>query len=520
MTDAAQVRQLETLIQIAQILNSLDVDRVLRNILRLTTDAITASAGSFILVDESEKRVTHFIASRELPESERLRVATNILRKGAAGWVVANRTGMLIEDTMTDPRWLTLEDQYRVRSAIAVPFFIDGNLRGVMTLEHPQPHQFDITALRIAEATATQAGASLRNAELFDRVQAQQHQLEGVLNSIFDALFVVDPEWNIRLLNPSARLLVGDDTPDLIGKALPSVSDNPMFGILTEKVVEMFAATPDSEAGITFDLRADKLFKDYSVTVRRMVGDMLEDQGYVIVLHDITTLKDLTRLKTHMIQMASHDLKNPLGVLIGYLDLIQYDIKNNVMPDPIYVDHMHKTITRMETLIASLLDAQRAEREGGMQRVAIDPHELVDIVLEDNDDGIRQHQHTLQRDIQPALRPLRGDFTQLRHAMNNLISNAIKYTPNGGLITVQVRTEDDRFYFSVMDTGYGIPADQQDDIFDPYFRAKQSATDHIEGTGVGLSLVKEVIERHGGQAGFISTEGQGSNFYFWLPLLE
>jgi PAS domain S-box-containing protein len=401
-----------------------------------------------------------------------------------------------------------------------VPFFIEGKLRGVMTLEHYLPNQFDQSALRIAEATAIQAGASLRNAELFDRVQAQQHQLEGVLNSISDALFVVDENWNIRLMNPAARALVGEAAVEAVGKPLNAASSNPTIALLTAKLIEVYAAAPEQESAITFDLRDDKLFRDFSVTTRRLVGDTPEDSGYVVVLHDVTTLKDLTRLKTHMIQMASHDLKNPLGVLIGYLDLMQYDIRANVMPDPTYIDHMHKTITRMETLIASLLDAQRAEREGGMQRVAIDPHELVDAVIDDNEAAAKQRDHALSREVQSALRPLRGDFTQLRQAMNNLVGNAIKYTPDGGTIVVQVRTEDDRFYFSVMDTGYGIPLDQQDSIFQPYFRAKQSATEHIAGTGVGLSLVKEVIERHGGQVGFISTEGRGSTFYFWLPLLE
>jgi signal transduction histidine kinase len=102
--------------------------------------------------------------------------------------------------------------------------------------------------------------------------------------------------------------------------------------------------------------------------------------------------------------------------------------------------------------------------------------------------------------------------------MNNLLGNAIKYTPDGGTITINIYTEEDRFYFTVKDTGYGIPADQQLHIFEANFRAP--ATAHIGGTGVGLSLVKEVIERHGGQVWFTSEEGHGSTFGFWLPLLD
>src|SRR5262249_16997829 len=149
-------------------------EAVLRNILRLTTEAVGATNGSFFLFDEHEKRLTHFIASRELTAEERAKASFSVLEKGLAGWVLGNRQSVLIEDTVSDPRWLMLEDRFRVRSAMCVPFFIDGSMRGVMTLEHTQPNQFDSTALRIAEATATQAGTSLRNAELFERVQTQQ----------------------------------------------------------------------------------------------------------------------------------------------------------------------------------------------------------------------------------------------------------------------------------------------------------------------------------------------------------
>jgi signal transduction histidine kinase len=240
---------------------------------------------------------------------------------------------------------------------------------------------------------------------------------------------------------------------------------------------------------------------------------------YVIALYDVTSIKDLNRLKTHMIRMASHDLKNPLALLVGYLDMIWDDVSRNVLPDPRYIESLYKAITRMETLIASLLETERAEHNAPMQRLPVDPYQLFDTVLEDMEPMAAQRSHRLIKNVQSNLHAIRGDFVQLREALGNLISNAIKYTPDGGTITVNVYIEDERLYFTVEDTGYGIPADQQSRIFEPYFRASQGATGHIEGTGVGLSLVKEVVGRHGGNVWFTSVEGSGSTFGFWLPML-
>jgi signal transduction histidine kinase len=518
MTDGLYVRQLETLLQSTHLLTSLDVDEVMYSILRLTVDAVGATNGSFFLFEDDERTVKRFISARELSPEGRAFASSSVLERGVAGWVRKHKATALVDDTASDERWLLLDDQYRVRSAVCVPLFVDGNLRGIMTLEHTEPSQFDAGAVRLAEATTRQAAASLRNAELFHRVDAQQRQLEGVLNTIMEPLMVVDPDLNISLMNPAADNLLSALTKTInafVGMNLSALSEHLIFARIIDAL-----GTVSSQDTISFDQRVDTLMRDYIVTIRQQEKAGAERAGFVIVLHDVTVLKDLTRLKSHTIKMASHDLKNPLGVLIGYLDLIDLDIANQAVPDPSYVDNMHRVITRMETLIATLLDSQRSESNGGMQRAAIDPNELLNAVIEDNQLAAQQRKHTITQDISPLLRPLLGDMLMLRQAINNLVGNAIKYTPEGGLIAISARTEEDRFYFSVADNGYGIPEHQQDGIFTPYFRGEQPQGVKIEGSGVGLSLVKEVIERHGGQVWFQSAEGVGSTFSLWLPILD
>lgn len=516
MSDADPTRQIEMLVRIAQLLATLDLDEVLLKIIQLTTDTVGAARGSFFLLDEQGNAVQRFIAARNLDPKMKPEVSNRVLGAGLAGWVLANKQAAIVDDTLSDGRWIRLDDDTehgRVRSAICVPFFVDGQIRGIVTLEHPQPKHFGQEDLRLVQASANQAAAAIRNAQLFDRVQTQQRQLEAVLNSISEALIVADGEWRVRIVNPAALLLIGaTQQADVLDQPLDAIAER--FGKPVLARLKEDAAL--AHQGGAFEVRDDTTSRDYAVQISRSETTA---GGYVIALHDVTSLKDLNRLKTHMLQMASHDLKNPIGVLRGYLDVIRGDAKNGVPPEPGFLENMYKAIARMETLVSNLLDIQRAEHSSPLRRDLIDPYELIQAVIDDITPGVQARRHTLIQNIQSGLRPLKGDFTRLREAMDNLIENAIKYTPEGGQITISLFTEDERFNFNVKDTGLGIPADQQSRVFQPYFRARQAGMENIAGTGLGLSLVKEVIERHGGQIWFTSAENQGSTFGFWLPLL-
>ena len=269
----------------------------------------------------------------------------------------------------------------------------------------------------------------------------------------------------------------------------------------------------------SFEIHDEHTHRDYVAGISTLALDEGQISGAVVTLHDVTSLKDLNRLKTHMLQMASHDLKNPLGVLLGYLDMMREDIESGIVPDVTYIDGMLRSVERMDNLIQTLLSQDRIEQTNVDKYQKLDPYALLNSVMSDMSDSANNKQHQIDTQAAENIPPISGDAVELREAMGNLLSNAIKYTPNGGKITIRMSAEDERFFFSVMDTGMGIPLDQQPAIFNKYFRAKQPGTAKIEGTGLGLSLVKEVIERHGGNVWFQSEENVGSVFGFWLPLL-
>ncbi|MCC7447521.1 MAG: GAF domain-containing protein [Anaerolineae bacterium] len=519
MMDTAQTlhaRQLEVLVQVAQLVTTLDLDQVLAQTLKLTTDVVGATKGSFFLLDDQGRTLQRFIAARDMDAHSKQVVSHRILEGGLAGWVFNNKQAALVDDTAKDDRWLLLDDDLRVRSALCVPFFVEGQVRGVMTLEHPEPHHFNADDLRLARAVADQASAALHNAQLFDRVQAQENQLEAVLSSISESVLVVDHDWHICLLNPAAESLIGVSAEVVAGKRLDEISDKNLFKTLVQ-IVGSAGVAASTQA---IELHDDAAHRDFVVNVAMLRQQKSDNIQYVIAMYEVTSIKDLNRLKTHMIRMASHDLKNPLALMVGYLDLIRSDVDSGVMPERDFLDGIGKAIERMESLIETLLDSERGEQGAAMRPVRVDPYELLQRVLDEMKPSADQHSHYVVTNIQQNLQPIKGDFVQLREALNNLFSNAIKYTPDGGTITLNAYQEDRRLYFSIQDTGYGIPADQQASIFQPYFRAQQQETAGIAGTGVGLSLVKEVVTRHGGNVWFISEQGKGSTFGFWLPVLD
>jgi two-component system, OmpR family, phosphate regulon sensor histidine kinase PhoR len=482
--------------------------------LKLTTDVVGAAKGSLLLLDAQGRTLQRWITARDMDERTQMLVARRVLEGGLAGWVVAHKQAALILDTLTDARWVKLEgdDLLRVRSAICVPFFVDGAVRGVMTLEHPEPQAFAPETVWLAEAIAQQASAALRNAQLFEQAQMQQRQLQGVLASISDALIVLDDEWRVLMMNPAAETLF--DT-----RFNPENPRLPAAPVL-DTFWEMFLSTNNGQAQWAFDLRDEIGRRDFIVNIAVLHQYMPYGSyvHYVVAFNDVTSLKDLARLRTHMIQMASHDLKNPLGVLMSYLGMLEAESASGRMPSKMILDSMQRVVGRMQSLIANLLNVQRAEMP--LQPELFDPVDMVRSIIARSEANIAARGHTLITKIPAQMQSIKADRTLIAEAMHNLVENAIKYTPNGGKITVETYIVDSRFYFTVIDTGIGIPEDQQPLIFQKYFRARPAAASEIEGTGVGLNLVKEVIEQHGGSVSFTSKEGVGSTFSFWLPILS
>lgn len=229
-------------------------------------------------------------------------------------------------------------------------------------------------------------------------------------------------------------------------------------------------------------------------------------------------LSELEHLKTDMIRLAAHDLRNPLSVLMSYIQLLEQDQDKFEPQYHSYFKTMANVINRIYNIINEILSLERIEQIAIQQKQ--EPIQLATLIQ----DAIVECDHQIQSknqkvliDIDESVEPILGDRAQIHEAIINLLSNAVKYTPTSGKIIIHLDQQQDDAVLTITDTGIGIPEDQQPHLFKPFFRLQDPTNPQIEGTGLGLSLVRNIIERHRGEIIFKSKYGEGSTFGFKLP---
>jgi PAS domain S-box-containing protein len=507
---------LDLLAEVSELLTVTDLDHVLERVVALTARSVEASKASLFLHHEHSDEWQRLLITRELDPQESARVVQSVLDTGLAGWVMRERRGAIVYDTETDERWHVFEDDTNaVRSALCLPLMQHGEVLAVITLVHPEPNHFNEQHLRLLNIVTNQVAVAIRNAQLFHRMQAQQRQLEATLHAIPDLLLVVDDLGQILVANDAAAEFIGGVTrQELVGRPLSTILH---IDSVLSRLEEIFTNPSRTDATWSFEARSDRKRLDCVVTVSPWENLSGGKGGHVIVMHDVTTMRDLDRFKSEMLKMASHDLRSPLALIVGYCELIRFDTDPESDQNE-YLDVITRSTRRMSTLLDDLLRVEEIRTSPAEMQQPTDFNDLVQGVVENLHMMAGSKNQQVVLDVQlEDLPPLTVDPVLVREAMENLTTNAAKYTAEGGRIELQSYYDDYRVHFIVADNGVGINAEDLPRIFEWGFRAKRHIDDSIDGKGLGLSLVKTVLERHGGDVWVESEEGVGSRFGFWLP---
>jgi two-component system NtrC family sensor kinase len=336
---------------------------------------------------------------------------------------------------------------------------------------------------------------------LYAESEKERTKFETIIANIQDGVILLDDEKRILLINPAAKSVFGlglsDFTKQFILEAIP----NNDLKILLESITD----DPLKFHEIAFE--DGRVFNTQYTPIPKI--------GAVITLEDISHLKMLDRLKSDFIHTISHDLRSPLTSIMGYIELLdRVGPLNNQQKE--FVIHVQNSAHSITELVNDLLDLGRIEAGFDTRKDDVMLGTVLRYTLDNLEHQIEDKHQEVFTDIARDLPVLRGNPLRLRQVMDNLLVNAIKYTPIRGKIKVSLRSELDQIIFEVADTGIGISATDQQHIFEKFYRAENVPKD-TEGTGLGLAIVKSIVENHAGLIWVESVLGRGTKFTVVLP---
>lgn len=454
--------------------------------------------------------------------------APQVLRTGESELITEITDEMIEAATPDDLELRNILQELGLRSSMVVPMVARDRTVGAITFVSAESgrlyHEAD---LRFAEELASHAALAVDNARLYReslRIAAEQ---SAILGQMADGILIADPSGRVSYMNAAARRLLGLD-----GRKLETV---PLREVLAMMVPE--GQPVDEEASALARALQGEIVTNVDRRIRRLDGVEIVAQasaapvvtedgtrlGAVLAFRDVTALREIERQKDSFLAAAAHDLKTPLTTIKGLAQVLHRRATRANTPETAQLvnglEQINLAVTRMNRLINELLDVSRARmgRPIELNRARTDIVALLRRVAAESEQANGRYHIWVEATV-PELYGM-WDTDRLERALGNLLSNAIKYSPAGGEITVTVRTEgDENDYWAVVavrDRGLGIPSADLPHVFERFYRARNVG--HMQGTGIGLAGVLQIVEQHGGTVSVESEEGVGSNFTVRLP---
>jgi NtrC-family two-component system sensor histidine kinase KinB len=366
--------------------------------------------------------------------------------------------------------------------------------------------QFNEMAARIRQ---------LRQSDLGKVLLAQQ-TAEAAVDSLYDPVIVTDGAGRIQRINRAAETLFGPEVA-VLGKAVRDIANDPRLSMAVLDVLESQKPIASEESAAIVPLLVDgaeRSFRQRTTPMRDADGQLV---GAVMLLEDVTHLREIDRLKSEFIAGASHELRTPLTSLEMGVHLLLEGSAGELSPKQHQLLAMCREDTlRLDKLVKDLLDLSKIESgEAAPHPVEIRAHDLVVEAVEPLRRQAAAKNLTLRVDVPTDLPEIAADRGQMERVITNLVTNAIRATDRGGAIDVSAALRDRFLAVSVRDTGRGIPHDYLDRVFEPFVQVPNAPAG---GAGLGLSISRRIVQAHGGQLAVRSQLGQGTTFTFTVPV--
>jgi len=405
---------------------------------------------------------------------------------------------------------LTLDPNlHHPESLVAIALRHENKYYGVLWAAYNKQHIFTESDIRFMSTLASQSALAVANIRLFLTVEVSRRQLEAILNSTPDPVLVTDASDRLILANPAAGNVFGvvirrGERPDIER----TIQVKALNDLLTASFTEKRSAEIRMPDGKTYLAMASPMTADGKTV------------GRVCILRDVSQLKEIDTLKSDFVSTVSHDLRSPLTLMRGYATMLEMAGTLNDQQKN-YAKMIVQGVDNMAKLVNNLLDLGRIDFGVGLQVESIPVLDIIERVTGALQLQAKQKNILLGVEIPKDLpHAIEADQALLHQALYNLVENALKYTPDGGEVTVQLQTSESALTFAVKDSGIGIPASDLPRLFEKFYRGTNREALAKRGTGLGLAIVKSIAERHGGKVWVESELSKGSTFHLQVPLAQ
>jgi two-component system phosphate regulon sensor histidine kinase PhoR len=386
----------------------------------------------------------------------------------------------------------------------------------------PETYNDELAALaRAMNETATRLAQTIRS------LTEEHSRTAAMLESMAEGVAVVGVDERVVFSNAAFAQIIGWGTSTLPGA---SAATGPGQGRMLVEMVRQSQLLALVKKALAERQRVESEVtvgtvrpRSFAVTAAPVRGGEASGEpiGAVLVLHDISELRRLERVRQDFVANVSHEFKTPLTAIRGFAETLLGGALEDADHRKRFVEIIQEHAERLTRLTDDLLRLSKIEAgQMELEINVVNPGDLVAEVVETARFSSQRKKLTIEVDCPRSLPAVRGDAGRLRDVLQNLLDNAVQYTQPGGHITVSASAENGEMIFSVADDGIGIPQAEQERIFERFYRVDEGRSREVGGTGLGLSIARHIVEAHGGRIWVESTVGQGSRFHFSAPVVD
>ncbi len=513
MNEIQYTQRLEFLYRAASAISTeLSTDEVLQRLMTLTHQHYRPDAVSVALVERDGDLLFRAASGESANQVVGMRMPRGA---GIVGWVAENGQPLWSPDSYNDPRFYRDADRqtgFHTQAILATPVKYGGETLAVLEMLNP-PAGLDLTeAQEVLLALGSLAARAIQNARLFEQVQHAEARYQSLFEQNFDPIVILDGAGHLLEINWAAEELLA------LSPATRDDFDLSMIGLLPEDFAEAQVKVTRGEV-VAWEFKAQVGEQERILEVHlSYLADYPNQGAYQWLAHDITDRVALEETRQTLSNMIVHDLRAPLGSIINSLELLltAWEDKDITIPIEQVLRIGLRSAQRMDRLTNTILDIARFEANDKTLTFSQAPiPQFVEEVLETIQSTLKRRGHTLNVTLAPDLPALVGDIEMLRRVLINIVSNAIKYIQDKGVIALTITANETETQFTVSDNGPGIPPEEQSHLFEMFYRGHGRKKAH--GAGLGLAFCKLAIDAHNGHIWVDSEVGRGATFAFTIP---